>query len=509
MHQDFDSLYAELVELRDDLRRARPPRGLGSTSVNSTASACNLARYSALRSRDLRPLQHRLVAAGLSSLGRCEPWVLGSVHSVVRAAAALAGKPAPSEPPDTEPDDHDMLEGSRLLSECADALLGPAPRDRRVRVMVTMPDVAAEDPAFIPACLQAGMNVMRVNTASGTPNQWRSMIRLLREAERSTGRPCRVFADLPGPKVRISGLARKGKPVDSARLGIGDRIRIARSEHHAKAGKKAVVVHVTPENLLAAVDEHHAVWFDDGKVGAIVESVSDAWLEVRVTFTKPGGQRIRIGKGLNLPDSDIQTPAFTDHDRSVLQELWSDVDMIGLSFVRSPEDISDLKAACDELALKTGRPEPGVVLKLETRRGFEKLPHLLFELLRCKSRGVMLARGDLAVECGFERLAEIQEELLCFCEAAHVPVIWATDVLGSLAKLGRPTRAEITDAAASQRAECVMLNKGPQILDAVHTLSDILARMQEHQVKKTPMFRSLNIASAPSTTGQPRPSQTG
>jgi pyruvate kinase len=105
--------------------------------------------------------------------------------------------------------------------------------------------------------------------------------------------------------------------------------------------------------------------------------------------------------------------------------------------------------------------------------------------------GVMIARGDLAVECGFARLAELQEEMLCLCEAAHAPVIWATQVLETAARKGFPSRAEVTDAAVSERAECVMLNKGPYVLQAVKTLQDILSRMQSHQRKKTPLLRKL------------------
>jgi pyruvate kinase len=107
--------------------------------------------------------------------------------------------------------------------------------------------------------------------------------------------------------------------------------------------------------------------------------------------------------------------------------------------------------------------------------------------------GVMIARGDLAVECGWERLAVIQEEILWMCEAAQLPVIWATQVLERKTKKGRPSRAEITDAAMSQRADCVMLNKGPHIMAAIKMLDNILRRMQDHQHKKTPKLGKLKI----------------
>jgi pyruvate kinase len=140
-----------------------------------------------------------------------------------------------------------------------------------------------------------------------------------------------------------------------------------------------------------------------------------------------------------------------------------------------------------------GRPQ-GIILKIETRRGFEQLPRLLLAAMRSPRVGVMIARGDLAVECGYERLAELQEEILWICEAAHVPVIWATQVLEGLAKEGCPSRAEITDAAMSERAECVMLNKGPHIGRAVSVLDNILRRMQDHQNKKRSMLRPLKLA---------------
>ena len=103
----------------------------------------------------------------------------------------------------------------------------------------------------------------------------------------------------------------------------------------------------------------------------------------------------------------------------------------------------------------------------------------------------MIARGDLAVEVGFERLAEVQEEIMWACEAAHVPVIWATQVLDTLARTGQPSRAEITDAAMAERAECVMLNKGPHISEAISALDSILVRMQDHQDKKRSLLRRL------------------
>jgi pyruvate kinase len=160
---------------------------------------------------------------------------------------------------------------------------------------------------------------------------------------------------------------------------------------------------------------------------------------------------------------------------------------VGLSFAQSAADVRMLHAKLVAL----GAPQVGVVLKIETQRGFEHLPEMLLAAMASPATGVMIARGDLAVECGFERLAEVQEEILWACEAAHLPVVWATQVLEGLAKTGQPSRAEITDAAMAGRAECVMLNKGPYVVEAIRTLDDILRRMQAHQEKKRPLLRAL------------------
>ena len=106
----------------------------------------------------------------------------------------------------------------------------------------------------------------------------------------------------------------------------------------------------------------------------------------------------------------------------------------------------------------------------------------------------MIARGDLAVEIGYQRLTEIQEEILWISEAAHVPVIWATQVLETLNKTGLATRAEITDASYSGFAECVMINKGEHTIEVIETLKDILFRGGGHHIKKRYTFRPLHIA---------------
>jgi len=233
------------------------------------------------------------------------------------------------------------------------------------------------------------------------------------------------------------------------------------------------------------------IWCDDGKTGGIVERRERDRLHVRITRTPVRGPRLRNEKGINLPDTALRLPAITDKDRADLTFVYDHADMVALSFVNSVEDVRELRA----ILTQRGAEQPAIVLKIETRRGFENLPAMLLEAMKAPRCAVMIARGDRAVECGFERMAEVQEEILWLCEAAHVPVIWATQVLESLAKDGMPSRAEVTDAAMANRAECVMLNKGPYILQAVQVLDDILRRMRGHQTKKTSMLRELRLVS--------------
>jgi pyruvate kinase len=245
--------------------------------------------------------------------------------------------------------------------------------------------------------------------------------------------------------------------------------------------------------VFSSVRRGEHIWFDDGKIGGVVEKVEAERILVRITRTRLRGEKLRANKGINLPESNFRLPALTAKDLDDLTFLAPHADVVELSFANCVEDVESLQ---ENLARLGGRP-PAIVLKIETRRGFDNLPDMLLAAMRSPCCGVMIARGDLAVECGFERLAEVQEEILWICEAAHVPVIWATQVLETLAKEGMPSRAEITDAAMGDRAECVMLNKGPHVVSAVGVLDDILRRMQDHQDKKRATLRELQLAHTP------------
>ena len=245
-----------------------------------------------------------------------------------------------------------------------------------------------------------------------------------------------------------------------------------------------------PVEIFDQVSVDDPVSLDDGRIEGVAEKVSGDEITVRITRSKPTGSRLRGNKGINFPETDLDLEGITTRDREDLAFIVEHADIVALSFVRRPEDVIALQ---EELGKYPERDVP-IVAKIETRRAFNALPQILLATMRRYPAGMMIARGDLAIECGWVRLAEIQEEMLWICEAAHVPVIWATQVLEGAAKKGTPTRAEITDAAMSQRADCVMLNKGPNILGAIHTLDTILRKMQRHHDKKTARLARLSIS---------------
>jgi pyruvate kinase len=253
------------------------------------------------------------------------------------------------------------------------------------------------------------------------------------------------------------------------------------------AGAVARIGCTLPE-AVAVMRPGDPVLIDDGAIGAVVESVAPGEATLRVIRTKPGGQRLGAEKGINLPETVLPLTALTPEDDSHLQFVARHADLVAISFVRTAEDVRHVHD-CLEAA---GAKDLGLLLKIETQQGFENLPAILLMAMRHPKLGVMIARGDLAVEVGFERLAEVPRQILALCEAAHIPAIWATQVLETLAKTGQPSRAEVTDAAAAQRAECVMLNKGPYILETIAALDDILARMGEVQRKSRTLMRRIH-----------------
>jgi pyruvate kinase len=593
----LEELEADVRVVRDAMLAAETARAvdIASTHPAHVRSAANLIHYLELRQHDVRDLQARLAAAGLSSLGRSEAHVLATIEEVLSVLARLNGHEPPPRAAGVAP-----TAGYELLAFNAKALLGAPARTRGTRIMVTMPTEAAEHPDLVARMATSGMDIARVNCAHDGRKVWEQMIEHVRATTRPNGHRPHIAMDLGGPKLRTGPIQLGPRVVRISprrdRLGVvaepalvwltaghkpaamppqatavpiedalwlqrrrpGDQLELLDSRDstrhwvvvearpdgclasatqtaYVRSGLELICLtandqdavaigelpeveqvhrvddgdHLTltrslePATPTAAGSEHRIgctlpevfeqakqgerVWLDDGKIGGVIERVTFDEIDVRVTDVRPGGVNLKSGKGINFPDTDLRLDALTEKDLDDLDFVAQHADMVNLSFVRDPADVEQLQAELE----RRDATDVGIVLKIENVAAFEHLPELLLTAMRSRKVGVMIARGDLAVEVGFERLAEVQEEILWACEAAHVPVIWATQVLDTLARTGQASRAEITDAAMSERAECVMLNKGPHITDAIHTLDSILTRMQQHQHKKRSLLRRL------------------
>jgi pyruvate kinase len=482
-HAALDEVLALRAAVAREGRAAYGPWRARIERAGFVSSALNLAEYLAVRHRDLRLLQRRLMPLGVSSLGRLEGRVLASLDAVAVALAALAGTGQAAPRPPTE---RQFFRGEARLQANAAEVLGPPSPGRSGRILVTLPSEAADDPNLIADLVRRGAEIVRINCAHDEPKQWARMVEHARAARTVTGAPPRVLMDIAGPKVRTGRVV---TPPDRNRVFAGDTILLAREVQPPLPETPFQMTCTTPE-VLDRLAPGAAVSIDDGALHGIVVMAAPGGFLVRIARGKLGGVKLRPEKGLNFPNIDLGLDPLTDKDRDDLDFIVGHADLIGHSFVQTAGHVEALQA---ELARRTPdwRKLP-LVGKIETPLAVRNLPEIIVAAAGRQPFAVMIARGDLAVEMGFERVAELQEEIMWVCEAAHVPVIWATQVLEDLVKEGLPSRGEMTDAAMAARAECVMLNKGPNVGGAVEVLDRLLRRMAGHQVKKTPTLRALH-----------------
>ncbi|MFT3800627.1 MAG: pyruvate kinase [Burkholderiaceae bacterium] len=446
-------------------------------------SAVNFAHYLALRRHDVRGLQRDLMAFGLSSLGRAESRVLPTLDAVLRLLRILNGREAAAP----KVDQAFFAGGQRIAARTAE-LLGPRSDDGPVHLMVTLPSEAADDAGFLLRLAELGVEAVRINCAHDDADAWLRMIAHVGQAGEKTGRRMKIMMDLAGPKIRTGGL-REGQ--HRKRVGIGERLAITLPDRLGAPDDGLPAIECTlPEALLAA-EVGQRIFVDDGKLDTRIEQREPWGVVVRVVAgPEEKGYKLKPEKGINFPETDFSVPALTSDDREALRFVARHADGVEFSFVQHESDVAMLQDA-----LANERPDDwqslGLVLKIETAKAVRNLPDMLVRAAGRQPTGIMIARGDLAVEIGFARLAEMQEEILWLGEAAQVPVIWATQVLENYLRKGVPSRGEMTDAAMAVRAECVMLNKGPYLLEAIAELDRLWHRMGEHMHKKTPQLRPL------------------
>ena len=562
-------------------------------------SAINLIHYRTLRLYDIRELQIALAHLGLSRLGKAEAHVMASMRMNRSILKSLIEEKKIS----IASTKVSFKKGENLLSRNAKALLGYRTPGRRVRIMVTQPQAAAQNSKLAEDLLAAGMNTARINCAHDSTMEWEKMVENIKSASKKLRKNCKISMDLGGPKIRTGQIepgpkVRRFKPEKNvygriekalkvrlvtdhivekdgelclplqrafydylqegqeilltdtrgksrtlkvfkdangnkyckvnATTYVEKGLKVSCSEKKSEIGElpaveqgvvlntgdflwvtsaqvlgkpaeyddkegliKHAIISCTSKEVFESVKENERILFDDGKIGGIIKEVYPERILVLITHAKESGSNLKADKGINFPDSNLEISGLTEKDKQDLPFVAKYADIVNLSFVNKPSDVTELQSELNNLKAE----ELGLILKIETQSGFNHLTEILLQAMQNYPVGVMIARGDLAIECGWENMGRIQEEILSICQAAHIPVIWATQVLDNLAKKGIPSRAEITDATMSQRAECVMLNKGPHIISAIQLLDQILKNMKDYQNKKATLLPVMQIGS--------------
>lgn len=299
---------------------------------------------------------------------------------------------------------------------------------RHTKIIATL-GPSTSDRSSIQALLTAGVDVFRFNFSHGTHAEHAARFHHVREAAKALGRTVAVLQDLSGPKIRTGNLE-GGGPVmlePGARLvvGIGDFV----------GGPDRVSTTYAP--LARALAEGDRLLLDDGRLELQVESAREGEIVTRVLVGGPLGEH----KGINAPSVPLPAVGVTERDAIDLEfGLALGVDLVGLSFVQSAEDMRRAR----QLTKRAGRPDVPLVAKLERPEAIARLDEVL-----TAADIVMVARGDLGLEVPLERVPRVQKEVLRMARARGVPVIVATQVMESMRSAPRPTRAEVSDAAGA------------------------------------------------------------
>ena len=477
MDSTIKTIYEQLEKLENTLLEAENnyDQEIKKLHTEQQDNARNFIHYLKFRSMDVRNLQVELHNLGLSSLTSSESHIMCQIQSVLERLGKVYKSTHCNK---------NVLENFSLKQK-SEKLFGEKAADMPY-LMVTFDKNFSYDLEYIQQLLDAGMNVARINCAHDDEMVWAGMIRNIRKAQEKTGKDCKIYMDLAGPKVRTEIL---GKGKKKSFIKIEEKTEFLLAEKTAEFNPKDIVIGCGLDGIVPQLKPNEHILFDDGALEARVLKVEGNTATLELLRNSKSNMKLKAEKGINFPDSDLNVKALTDFDRECLPFICANADIVGYSFIKCTTDFGMLRSL---IAQETKHPK--IILKIETPDAVKNLPQLLLHGMKDDVFGVMIARGDLAVEVGFERLSEIQDEILWFCEAAHVPVVWATQVLETLHKTGMATRSEVTDAAHATMAECVMINKGNYTLEVIHALKDILSRNMGHHNKKTYNMRPLKIA---------------
>lgn len=563
-------IYDELVRIHNIILERRTMVEICKPHLHS---CMNMQDFLSLKKFDLTMLQKALVDIGFSSLEWSHFYLVYTIEKQLEVLGHLLGYSPMERSQEPSPQDVyiSMQQRSRFLK---------SHESSENSVMITLPSDAAEDPSIIQGLAARNIDIVRINTAHDSLNQWQKMAQIVKRINQSTrlNNPIRIYVDLAGPKIRTGKIKlvtvplkirpdehsmllltskklqentlpnticgqcvvdkhwfrkrRKGEKIllthpelknrklrikkidekglwldfdkkltidEQSRFEIQDKrkdqtsiknllqkeqeIRLFIGNYIVLRSDSSVIGQLTEEEKVAKaeiscsnpdifdfIEIETSLYIDDGKIGLRVTEKTDHGVLCRVEHAKPNGTVLKGEKGINLPETNLDIDAVTPLDKENLRAVIEFADIIGISFTQKASDVMEVKTILQE----NNKELTGLVAKIETKKGVQRLPFILMELFSWRNSGVMIARGDLAIEVGFENLPRIQEEILELCEAAHTPVIYATQIMENMIKKNLPSRAEVIDASMAQRADCVMLNKGLFAVETIDMLGKIL-----------------------------------
>lgn len=341
---------------------------------------------------------------------------------------------------------------------------------RRVKIVCTL-GPSSSSPEKIQGLIQEGMDISRLNFSHGTHEFHKGLVRTIRDSSTQLGRPVAIMQDLQGPKLRAGKL-----PAEGIQLNAGDVLLLhpeGASVRGSTQGKKPVPISAEiAEAICRDVKKGARILFDDGKIATRASQVDRNEITVEVEV----GGKLTSHKGMNLPGTPLSIPCCTEKDIEDLHfGLGMNVDAVALSFVRTAKDIEFVR----EMIRKNSNHHPIIIAKIEREEAVE-LQDSIIEV----SDGLLVARGDMAVELGADRVPVVQKGLIRACNEIGVPIITATQMLESMIASPTPTRAEASDVANAvfDGTDAVMLSgetaSGQYPLEAVRTMSKIIVEAE-------------------------------
>jgi pyruvate kinase len=337
---------------------------------------------------------------------------------------------------------------------------------KRTKILATLGPITST-PEMIEELIVAGVNGMRLNFSHGDYEERTDQLRWIREASQKVGKPVAILQDLQGPKIRLGALQDNRFEVKK-----GDEIVLdnAIAEHDGSANLPVQY------NLAEKVKVGEPIYIFDGKVRTTVVEIPSA-TAIKLRVENDGV--LMSKKGINLPDTDFGGDILTPKDlRDIEYGLGQDIDYVALSFVQSPDDIHNLRQI-----LVAGGSKAQIIAKIETKAAIRD--DVMEEIVK-STDGIMVARGDLAVEAGAELVPIVQRKLIALCRKHGKLSIVATQMMASMVDAPEPTRAEVSDVANAviQGADCVMLSdetaNGSYPLETVAAMKRVVLYTQDH-----------------------------